>query len=274
MENTVKTLSLDVIHLAQRGDPDSQGLVAELIRPKVYAYIYRMTLDAHVAEDLCQETMVSLVENLTHLTVKAPSYLWAWVYKAALNQIRDNYRHQRAAQDGITQVKQTSSRFVGNDQVGPTGPERAIRKELLSAVSKAVRGLKLQYRNVLTLRCFQQLSYAEIAQATGNSELGVRMLFFRAKQSLARQLARDGFDKSQLLPALTLFAAATLAPAEKATAAAISAGAIHTGLGVKLLATLGTTKVGVGVAAVLAVSLVPWRCRRPSADSSCSTATS
>jgi hypothetical protein len=133
-----------------------------------------------------------------------------------------------------------------------------MREELLHTVTQAVKALKLQYRNVLTLRCFQQLSYAQIGQIMGQSELSTRMLFFRAKQSLTRQLARDGFKPSHLLPGLSLFAAATLAPSETAAAAVVSQVALHTGLLVKILTCLSTAKVALGITGVGALSAVTW----------------
>jgi hypothetical protein len=154
-------------------------------------------------------------------------------------------------------MKQTLTHSMRDGRAGRAGPEHVMRQELLNAVSQAIKTLKLQYRNILTLRCFQQLSYAEIAQVMGGSEIRARMLFFRAKQSLTKQLKRDGFNRLQLLPGLTLFAAATLAPTEKATATTVSAATIHTGLGIKLLTLTGTTKLGVGIASVCALSIIP-----------------
>jgi len=257
MNQTDKMLNLDLIQKAQKGDRASQTTLTELIRPKVYAYVYRMTLDVHTAEDLSQETIVSLIQNLQKLTFIDPSCLWAWIYKIALNQIRDNYNRQRVIQNGTMEMKQALKSRNREGWTAPGGPEQMTHQELLGAVSRAINALKLQYRNILTLRCFQELSYAEIAQTMGNSELAARLLFHRAKRSLVRQLARDGLRKSQLPLALTLFAAATVAPLEKASAAAVTAAAIHTGLGVNLLSVVGTTKLGIGIAAVAVLALIP-----------------
>jgi RNA polymerase sigma factor (sigma-70 family) len=199
----------------------------------------------------------TLLENLGRLTIEEPIFLWAWVYKTAINQIRNYYNSQRVIRTGKTRMKQILSQSIGKGRRELTGPDYMIREELLNAVSRAINKLKLQYRNVLTLRCFQELSYAEIAQVTGNSELGARLLFYRAKQSLTRELARNGFKKSQLLSGLTLFAAATLAPTEKVAVASISTAAIHTGLGIKLLTIFSSYKFGIGVAAIVALTMIP-----------------
>ncbi len=257
MKQTDKTLNMDLIRKARNGERTAQSSLAALIRPKVYAYVYRMTLDVHTAEDLSQETIVSLIQSLQKLTIEDPSCLWAWIYKTALNQIRDDYNRRRMMQNGTMEMIQTLQSRNREGGTTPGGPEHVAHQELLNAVSRAINTLKLQYRNILTLRCFQELSYAEIAQTMGNSELAARLLFHRAKRSLVRQLARDGFRKSQLPLALTLFAAATVGPLEKASAATVTASAIHTGVGVKMLSVVGTSKLGIGIAAVAVLALIP-----------------
>jgi RNA polymerase sigma-70 factor (ECF subfamily) len=256
MENVDKTLNLDLIRKAQNGDQPSWAALAELIGPKVYAYVYRMTLDIHIAEDLSQETMVDLIRNLQQLKFKDTSFLWAWVYKTALNQVRDYWNRQRIIHNGNTQMRQNLHSRTGKGRAMPA-PNNMMQQELLAAVTRAINTLKIQYRNIITLRCFQELSYSEIARIIGNTELGARLLFCRAKRSLVRQLAREGYNKSRLLTALTLFAAATLSPIEKASAATVSAAAVHTGIGVTMLATIGTSKLGIIITAIAAMSLIP-----------------
>jgi len=121
-----------------------------------------------------------------------------------------------------------------------------MHQELRSAVWEAMDAVTIRYRNILTLRCFQDLSYAEIALATGGSELQARLLFFRAKRSLRHQLATRGFNKKeQLLPALSLFAALTASQSKSASAAAlVEASALNVSAGTAALG-LATTKVGV-----------------------------
>ncbi len=56
---------LKLIKQAQLGDRVSLERLAGLLGPKVYAYIYRLTLDYHLAEDLCQETLLELVKSFS-----------------------------------------------------------------------------------------------------------------------------------------------------------------------------------------------------------------
>jgi RNA polymerase sigma-70 factor (ECF subfamily) len=252
-------VDLGLIKQAQEGNADSAALLAARIQPQVYTYIHRMTLNSSVAEDLCQETMLRLVSNLRGLSFTHVPFFWAWVYKTALTRVQDHVRSERHKQKS-SRAMENRMKAEGQSEDG-TGLHTLERKELLASVWKAMQRLSLKHRNVLTLRCLDELSYAEIATVIGGSELSARLLFFRAKQSLQRQLARDGLGRSAVLSGLGVFAAATLHSSQKAAgAAAVSAASLHSGAGIAALG-MATSKVAVvsmctivGLAAVATVT--------------------
>jgi hypothetical protein len=140
--------------------------------------------------------------------------------------------------------------------------DKIIREELRMAVVDSMKTLKLRYRNILTLRCFDNLSYADIAAISGGSELQARLLFFRAKQSLKHQLARKGVTKDQFLSALGLFGILTATVTDNATAAtSISTASTKvtstvTIFGITIPKTIATAVVGiVSLSIVTAVAI-------------------
>ena len=93
-----------------------------------------------------------------------------------------------------------------------------------------MKQLKDSHRAVLTMRCYDNMKYSEIAELMGSSELGARMLFLRAKKSLGKHLSRRGLGSGALLTALVVFGKVT-APT-KAAAAQIAVTAATTQVGV------------------------------------------
>ena len=89
------------------------------------------------------------------------------------------------------------------------GLANLINQELKQLVFSAMNELKPQYREALALRCYEEKNFAEIAELMGRSELSARVLFLRAKKSLAKQLSRHGLSKGSLLMALVLFVSAS-----------------------------------------------------------------
>jgi ABC-type multidrug transport system fused ATPase/permease subunit len=115
--------------------------------------------------------------------------------------------------------------------------------------------LKFAYRNVLILRCFEQLSYAEIAGLMGCKELRARVLFFRAKHSLKQQLARRGFSKTLLLIALGFFGVITTPTKAASAAGAVSAASLDVGFLATLVGAAGT-RLGISImTAITALAL-------------------
>ncbi len=246
------TVDLALLQRAQQGHKESLCALAEAARCDVLVYLRRLTLDRHVAEDLCQETIVQMLKSLPKLELTSERSFWAWLYKTAFSRLTQHFRNQ-----GNTRLRNHTRADVGLLSQIPardhSGPQALMHKELAAAICEAMDAITLRYRNILTLRCFQDLSYSEIAVTTGGTEMQARLLFFRAKRSLRHQLAARGFKKkAQLLPALALFAALTSGES-KAGAATIlvDAAALKVSAGTVALGMAGS-KVGVAVLATAA----------------------
>ncbi len=99
------------------------------------------------------------------------------------------------------------------------GPATTLwRKETVELILGAMGALNLEYRTVLTLRCLEDQSYAEIATVLGGSQMQAKMLFYRAKTALRKQLAGQGLSRSHFLGALTVFGAMTSTSTRTASA--------------------------------------------------------
>jgi RNA polymerase sigma factor (sigma-70 family) len=73
---------------------------------------------------------------------------------------------------------------------GDIGPlEAQVREETLRQVSTAVDQLNRQQRDVVHLRCYEDLSYTEIAERVQTTPQKARVHFHRARKSLRKQLA-------------------------------------------------------------------------------------
>ena len=182
-----KELNIQTIRQAQAGNRQSLSVVAKQVRRKVYTYIYRLTLDYHVAQDLTQDTVLEMIKALPRLKMPHVNGFWGWIFRTALGKVQHHFRSQGARR--LTR-KTTSEDSVLESQVtDDNNPMNAvIREEIRKMVLGAMKAIKFEYRNILILRCFDNLSYGQIAGITGGSELRARLLFFRAKHSLKNQL--------------------------------------------------------------------------------------
>jgi len=245
----------ELVSRAQKGNRESLGVLSAHVRQRVFVYLYRMTLDYHLAQDLAQETVLYMIESLPRLRTASSSSLWAWVYRSAWGKFQHHLRpqgHQRIIQKTIVDHE---ALLQMTDETKDSALEQAERSELFEAICKSLGALETRYRNVLTLRCFDLLSYAEIASVMGGSELQARVLFFRAKHALKRHLHNRGFRRQYFLTGLSLFGVVTGMRTKSASAAVtVTSDLLKTG---SLAATIGaaTTKLGLTTAAIVAMGL-------------------
>jgi len=247
---------ITLVKQAQLGDRSSLEDLAERVRPRLYAYVYRITLREDVTQDIVQETMLEMFQIFDKL--ERADRFWPWLRGIGFNMIR----RQRKSQRRHRAVSLSSITDRDWPQTEPTqgtmGLANLMGQELKQVVFSVMRRLKPRYRTVLSMRCYEQMEYSQIAELMGCNELSVRVLFHRAKKAMYSQLSHRGFGKGALLTVLLLFGKMT-APSEAAAAdVSVTASATSVGLWAGLIGTAAskTTVVTVTAAAIVAVGAV------------------
>jgi RNA polymerase sigma-70 factor, ECF subfamily len=245
-----------LIQQARQGDQDAMGRLAQAVKPRVCAYLYRVALNYDLAEDLTQEALLEMVKSINNL--REPEHFWGWLYRIASNKFL-NYCRQKKMQQTAEQTLVDNFADRIKAQQKEHGVSHLLRTELSRAVLAAIGRLEPQERSVLSLRCYDQLAYMDIAEALNTSEMNARVLFFRAKQALKKELVRQGLSKTSLLMALGFFGYLTESAEAGTVAAAASmtvpASAVHVPVTITILATCGLKGLFVA-AGILLVSSV------------------
>lgn len=246
----------ELVRRAQKGDRQSLGVLSTRVRRRVFVYLYRMTLDYHLAEDLVQETVLYMIESLQRLKTTSSSSLWAWIYRSAWGIFRHYIRpqgHQRVIHQTVVN-HEALLQLMDYTEDDPL--EQAEQSELFEAICKSLATLQARHRNVLVLRCFEQLSHAEIGSVMGCSEVKARVLFFHAKHALKRRLHNRGYGRRYFLTSLSLFGLITGTPAKSASAAiTVTSSLSKTGTIATMIAAI-TAKLGLIRTAVVAIGLI------------------
>ncbi len=228
----------ELIKRARQGDPVSQNELAGLVRERLYEHVYRSTLRHDWSQDIVQESLIKMI-NLLH-TLKRLDRFWPWLYGIAHNIIRNQRRREQIRwTESLSETAEASHRFNGSG-LDREGLEHLIGQELKQLVFQSMRDLKPRHREVLTMRCYDNMEYNEIAEVLGTSEFGVRMLFFRAKNTLQKKLARNGLGKGALLSVLMLFGKMTAQSDASATRIFVNAGTLEVGTAAAVVGTIAT----------------------------------
>ena len=241
-----------MVELAQRGREDCMSQLVHEAKGRLCAYVYRVTLDHDLTEDLSQEILLQMVQSLEHLN--QAERFWPWMYRIAQSKVHEHYKTKQRKKMISASAFYKDFLSHRSEYSQEDGLRQMLNDELSKKVMTAMKQIKRQHRAVLSLRCFEQLSYSDIAEAMECNEVTARVLFFRAKKAIKKQLAHQGISKSLLLMCLGLFGRLT-APVEAAsTSITVTAASTKVGLTAAALATAGSKLGIVTIAAVTALA--------------------
>lgn len=168
---------LAAIEACQSGRLDRFGDLYDAYAEKIYRFVYFKTFHKETAEDLTSDIFIKALERIGQYDASKGVFS-AWLYRVARNTVIDHYRTSHPAE----------SIEDGWDFISSTDVEREAHASLqLEKVSEAMKGLKSEQREILTMRLWDGLSHAEIASILDLSESNVKQIFSRTTRSLKKQ---------------------------------------------------------------------------------------
>jgi RNA polymerase sigma-70 factor (ECF subfamily) len=160
---------------------------------KIFNAIYRFLGDYEEATDLTQETFISAFRHYDRFRGEAK--VFTWLYQIArnlcINRVRQRERQRALRIESLDQprdgdVEEGLTREIADLSQAPhTVLEK---KELRQRLIAAVEALPPDYKEVVLLREFHNLSYNEIVAATGLTLENVKTRLSRARAMLRRKL--------------------------------------------------------------------------------------
>lgn len=142
---------------------------------KIFTYIMFMVHDQEVANDIFQETFVKVICRLQKHQYTTSGKFSAWCMRIAHNVMMDQYRDSRTK--SLVDVNETNdlSNIGSTDLLMDNAEDVIVQNQVLNDVRKMMDQLPALQREVVYMRYYQQLSFKEIAEATGvsiNTSLG------------------------------------------------------------------------------------------------------
>jgi RNA polymerase sigma-70 factor (ECF subfamily) len=150
------------------------GRIYEEHARSVYRYLFSLTRDADLAEELTQETFYRAVNSLRRYDGSCKISVW-------LCQIARHIWYQ-------TLEKKRKRREESLDEALPSAspsPEEAlVLAEDKAELYRAIHALPEAMREVVHMRLTGEFSFAEIGEILGKTESWARTTFYRAKQKI------------------------------------------------------------------------------------------
>lgn len=170
-----------VARLKANDDEAYREVVARFGDP-IYSYIYSITGDPHLSEDVISETYLRMVEKIdTYEFYGAP--FKSWLYRIAHNLAINALKRVRP----VVGVEALDAKPADDDPAA-TAVARAEAEELRAALAE----LTEEQQQVVLLRFVAGQSTGEVAQALDKTENAIKQMQFRALRSLGRLMGQRG----------------------------------------------------------------------------------
>jgi RNA polymerase sigma-70 factor, ECF subfamily len=176
-----------VIRAVQSGDRAAFGVLVKAYQRKAYAAAYSLTRNREDALELSQEAFVRAFRAMDRFDRRKPFYPWLYriVRNACFNHLKKKKRHGASSLDSMM----ANGYDAQSEEPDPRDAMAFLdRKE---AILEAMQRLTPDQQEILRLRHFLELSYAEIAACAGIPEGTVMSRLHAARKALGRILEEE-----------------------------------------------------------------------------------
>jgi RNA polymerase sigma-70 factor (ECF subfamily) len=170
-----------VIERAREGDTRAFETILERYEKPVFNAAYRIVANYEDAADVTQTVFLKVHRKLG--SYRPEHKFFSWVYRIAVNEaINFSKRHSRERPLDDAVAARTG------DHVDHLA--RIARDEMIQG---ALSALKTDYRVVVVLKYFLEMSYKEIAEIVGVPEKTVKSRLFTGRELLRDMLVKRGY---------------------------------------------------------------------------------
>jgi len=175
MKNLNEMTDEELALLYINGNNRAFDLLLSHNQSKLFSYILFVVRNRDVADDIFQETFVKIITKLQQGCYKPSGKFSAWAMRIAHNIIMDWYRAQKT--DKIVEpTKENDLSNLGSADIQIGNIENQfVNMQTLADIKKLMQHLPPSQREVVFMRFYQDMSFKEIAKATGvsiNTSLG------------------------------------------------------------------------------------------------------
>ncbi len=148
---------------------------------QVYKFLLRLCGDAHLAEDLLQDTFLKAMQNVDSFDNRCK--FTTWLCQIAKNTYYDAWRKKKNHPMEVLSEELES---------GQSFEEQVINRQSAQEIRKLIHRLPEPYKEVFLLRHYGELSFREIGEIFEKSEVWGRVTYLRAKEMLRTSLDGRG----------------------------------------------------------------------------------
>ena len=179
----------ELVAAVLEGEVEKYEQLVSRYQGRVVNYLYRMLRSLDDAHDLAQDVFLRVYRALDRFD---PQYKFStWLFRVAKNAAIDSVRKRRIRTVSMERPQNeegdSSSFDFPSPDPDPYGDARNLERR--QAIGSAIEELPAEYRELVQLRHFAELSYGEIAELKEMPLGTVKNKLFRGRQMLKEKLA-------------------------------------------------------------------------------------
>lgn len=143
----------------------------------VFLYVYSLSGDKHIAEDITSETFMKALTSLD--SFRGDSDIRVWLCQIAKNSYYSFLRKKKS--------------YVDLESLPEPANEENVEQEIITSeasmkVHEIIQNLKDPYKKVFTLRVFGELSFKQIGNLFAKSDNWACVTYHRAREKIKARL--------------------------------------------------------------------------------------
>ncbi len=166
-----------LLEQVRRGNSRAFAKLYDNYVEKIYRFIYFRTADKETAQDLTTSVFMNVFNYLSQGQVI--ENFRPFLYRTARNLLVDFYRNKDKAFIPLEEVESEAKSDL---------TEKIERDLEIENIKKHLSSLADNYQEIIILRLFEDLSFKEIAQITGDKEGNLRVKFHRGLKELKKHI--------------------------------------------------------------------------------------
>ena len=149
---------------------------------RIYAFLFRLCRDQDLAEELTQESFYQAFASFHQFKGKSEPYTWL---VAIAKHVYFRYLRKKKQSLDVIDLSLVIETYSSNNR---TPQETLEQKELEAALRTLINRIPEKYRDVIMLRIYAELPFAQVASLLNISENSAKVIYYRAKKMLMEEL--------------------------------------------------------------------------------------
>ena len=157
------------------GDNKAFDVLLARNQSKLFSYIMFVVRDEEIANDIFQDTFLKVITKLQEGKYTDSGKFYYWITRIAHNIIMDKYRMQQNEHIVEPTEDNNLSNIKSASVLDTYRESEMINEQIMEDVKNIMNALPAVQREVVYMRFYQDMSFKEIADATGvgiNTSLG------------------------------------------------------------------------------------------------------